>query len=65
MIMLSLIFFSIHFTHRNQKFIPYIYAFSTFFGVMAIIVFVVLLFDMIKGLVDNETCNFNFIFSFG
>lgn len=54
--MLSLILFSMHFSHRNPRFVPYIYGFATTFGILAIIVFIVLLYDMISGLVDGQTC---------
>lgn len=55
---------SIHLTHRNKKFIPYIYGISTFMGIASIIVFIVLLYDMISGFVDKDSCNFLIIFQF-
>lgn len=57
----SMIFFSLHLANRNKRFIPYIYAVSTIFGIFGISVFVVLAVDVIRGLVDNSTCNFIFI----
>lgn len=44
---LTLVFLSMHLTNKNQKFQPYIYAFSTLYGIFAIIIFVVLIVDLI------------------
>lgn len=51
MLFLGLIFKSIHFTNRNEKFIPYIYIVSTIFGMLAITIFIVLFVDMVTGIV--------------
>ena len=49
----SIIFYSLHLTNNNKKFKPYIYAVSTLLGIFSVIVFLVLLVDIIRGLVDN------------
>lgn len=57
MCLFGLIIFSMHFSHRNPSFITFIYGTSTFFGILAIIIFIVLMYDMIAGLIDGTTCN--------
>ena len=57
----SMIFFSLHFTNSYKKFKPYIYAVSTLFGFFAITVFIVLVVDVFRGLIDNAACNLNII----
>jgi hypothetical protein len=54
----SVIFFSLFLTNSNKKFKPYIYAVSTLFGFFAIAVFVVLVVDVFRGLINNEACTF-------
>jgi hypothetical protein len=56
MLMFGLIFKSIHFTHRTEEFISYVYACSTIFGIFATIVFIVLIVDMITGIIDSIKC---------
>jgi len=56
MLICSVVFFSLHLTNSNKKFKPYIYAISTLFGIFAIIVFLVLIVDVIRGLVNNDSC---------
>lgn len=53
----SIVFFSLHLTNGNKKYKPYLYAISTIFGIFSLIVFVVLLVDVIRGIVDNAACN--------
>lgn len=43
---LALIFFSMHLTNRNQKFVPYIYAVATLLGILSIMIFVLLAFEI-------------------
>ena len=54
--MLGLVLKSIHFTHREEKFIPYVYGMSTVMGLFSIAVFLVLLIDIIVGIVDSIKC---------
>ena len=56
MLVLSLIFFSLHLTNSNKRYKPYIYAISTLFGLFGIAVFLVLTIDVIRGLADSEQC---------
>ena len=55
---LGIVFLSIHLKHSNKKFIYYIYFVSTFYGVVSLITFVVIIADIMKGLVGFENCNF-------
>ncbi len=50
---LGLVFFSMHLTSRNTKFMPYIYIASTLFGLFSLIIFIVLTYDLITGLAGN------------
>lgn len=56
MLMLGLVFKSMHFTHRTERFIPYIYIMSTIMGMFSIAVFIVLFYDMILGIIDSILC---------
>ena len=56
MLMFGFVFYSMHFTHRHKRFLPFIYAISTIMGVFAIIVLVVLFVDMITGIVETINC---------
>lgn len=57
MMYLSIIYYSIHLTHSNKKFIYYIYLFSTLFGLFALTTFVIFFVDVIKGFAGLDTCN--------
>ena len=57
MLVLSLIFLSMHLTNSNKRYKPYIYAISTLFGLFGIAVFLVLTIDVVRGLADSEQCN--------
>lgn len=61
MMLLGIIFFSIHFKNGSKYFKPFIYGVSTVFGIFMIIVMGVLLVDIIRGLVSGTTRNFIFI----
>lgn len=63
-LILSVVFFSLHLTNNNQKFKPYLYVVSTLFGIFSIIVFAVLTVDVIRGLADSSACTTYFILSF-
>ena len=51
----SIIFFSLNLTNSSKVFKPYIYAVSTIFGLFMFCVFGVLIVDVIRGLISNET----------
>lgn len=54
MIYLSFIYFSMHLTNKNIKFIPYVYATSSLLGVLSLIIFIILAVDLIRGLIPCE-----------
>jgi hypothetical protein len=49
MMVLTIIFYSIHLTHSNKRFIYYIYLFSTIFGLFSLLTFIIFFVDVIKG----------------
>ena len=51
MVYLSFIYFSMHLTNKNNKFVPYIYATSSLLGVLSLIIFIILGVDLIRGLI--------------
>lgn len=60
-----ILYYSLHLTNNHKNYKPYIYAISTIFGILAISVFVVLVVDVFRGLLDNAACKFIIIqFSF-
>jgi len=50
----GLIFFSMHLTNKNKKFRPYIYGSTTFLGVFSFIIFIILMVDIVRGLINLE-----------
>jgi hypothetical protein len=60
MMILTIVFFSIHLTHSNKTFIYYIYLFSTIFGIFSFVTFVIFFVDVVKGFSgeNNGTCIF-------
>lgn len=58
---LGVVFFSVHLTHGNKKYIYYIYFFSTLYGLMSILTFVVIIVDIAKGFSGLNSCNMFFI----
>ena len=48
MLFLTLIFLSMHLTNRNKKFVPYIYITSTLLGVLSVMIFVLLAFEIFE-----------------
>lgn len=66
MLYLALIFFSMHLTNKNKKFLPYLYITSTMLGILSIVIFVLLGVDLVRGLADPDSasCNFYLLFSF-
>ncbi len=53
LMIMSILFFSLHLTNSNNRYKPYLYAVSTLLGVFSIVVFAVLAVDVIRGLIDN------------
>jgi cellulose synthase/poly-beta-1,6-N-acetylglucosamine synthase-like glycosyltransferase len=49
MMVLTIIFYSVHLTHSNKRFIYYIYLFSTIFGLFSLLTFIIFFVDVIKG----------------
>ena len=60
MLYLALIFFSMHLTNKNKKFVPYLYITSTMLGILSIVIFVLLGVDLIRGLADPDSASCNF-----
>jgi hypothetical protein len=54
--MLGLVLKSMHFTHRTEQFLPFIYGISTVMGLFSIAVFTVLFIDMAQGIADSIKC---------
>jgi hypothetical protein len=61
MLYLGLIFFSMHLTNKDKRFIPYVYITSTMLGLLSWAIFIVLFIDIIRG---SESCTFMLYFSF-
>ncbi len=57
LMILAIIFFSIHLTHSNKKFIYFIYLFSTIFGIFSILTFVIFFVDVVKGFAGLNNSN--------
>lgn len=58
LLIMTVVFLSLHLTNRHKRFIPYIYGISTLFGLFMVCVFLVLAVDIFRGLIDNAACNF-------
>lgn len=58
LLIMTIVFFSLHLTNRHKKFMPYIYGISTLFGMFMVCVFLVLIVDIFRGLLNNDTCNY-------
>lgn len=56
LILFAIIFFSIHLTHTNKKYIYFIYFFSTIFGLFSLATFIIFFIDVIKGFAGLDTC---------
>jgi len=57
----GIIFYSLHFKAGSSYFIPLIYTVSTIFGIFMLIIMGVLAVDIIRGLIDNSSCNLYFM----
>lgn len=61
LLIMTIVFMSLHLTNRHKRFIPYIYGVSTLFGLFMVCVFAVLVVDIFRGLINNDTCTLLFI----
>ena len=58
LLIMTIVFLSLHLTNRHKRFVPYIYGVSTLFGLFMVCVFLVLIVDIFRGLLtDNTACN--------
>ena len=57
----GVVFLSIHLTHGNKRFIYYVYFFSTMFGLLSLITFIVIIIDIANGFAAKDNCNFIYI----
>jgi hypothetical protein len=58
LMILAIIFFSIHLTHSNKRYIYFVYLFSTIFGIFSLLTFIIFFVDVIKGFAGLDTCTF-------
>ena len=58
MVFLGLVFFSTHLTNRHPKFKPFIYGSSTLYGIFSLIIIVVFTYDIVRGFLGDDSCNF-------
>ena len=56
LLIMTIVFFSLHLPNRHKKFMPYIYGISPLFGLFMVCVFLVLVVDIFRGLLNNDTC---------
>lgn len=56
MLIMTIVFLSLHLTNRHKRFMPYIYGVSTLFGLFMVCVFLVLVVDIFRGLLNNAAC---------
>ena len=62
LLMMGVIFNSLHFKNGDKFFKPLIYIVSSLFGLFMLIIMGVLFVDIVRGLMTNSTRNFSFIF---
>lgn len=55
---MSVILFSLLMKSDKKEFKSYLYLITTLFGIFAIIVFIVLLVDVVRGLINSSACIF-------
>lgn len=53
LLVMTIVFLSLHLTNSNSKLKPYIYGISTAMGIFMLVVFAVLTVDIVRGLIDN------------
>ena len=54
LVFMGFIFYSMHLTNKNPKFVPFIYGSSTLLGCLSLTIFIILAVDLIRGLIP---CN--------
>ena len=64
LLIMSIVFFSLHLTSNHKKYKPYLYLVSTLLGLFMIAVFIVLTIDILRGLIHNDSCKLLFIQSY-
>ena len=57
LLIITIVFYSLHFKNNNQNFKSIAYAASTLFGWFMLVVMGVLLVDIVRGLTQGSTCN--------
>jgi hypothetical protein len=57
-LMLSIVFFSLHLQSTAKKFKTFLYGVSTVLGIFSIAVFIVLLVDVLRGLINESGCKY-------
>lgn len=60
-LLMTLVFYSLHFKSNDKYFMPYIYGISTIFGLFMVAVFAVLTVDIFNGFIYGDACTFVFI----
>lgn len=58
LLLLTLVFYSLHLKNNDKHFKPYIYGVSTLFGLFMLAVFIVLAVDLFRGLIYGSACNY-------
>ena len=58
LLLMTIIFYSLHLTNNHKRFKPYIYGVSTLFGIFMVVVFLVLSVDIFRGLINNDQCTY-------
>lgn len=61
LLIMTVVFYSLHLTNNHPRFRRYIYGISTLFGLFMVVVFAVLAVDIVRGLINNSDCNYLFI----
>jgi len=57
----GIIFFSLHLTNNNKRYIYYIYLFSSLFGIFALVTFLIFFIDVIKSFAGSDASKYYFI----
>lgn len=60
LMILAIIYFSIHLTHSNKRYIYFVYLFSTIFGLFSLLTFIIFIVDVVKGFAGLDTCSCEF-----
>jgi cellulose synthase/poly-beta-1,6-N-acetylglucosamine synthase-like glycosyltransferase len=52
----GVVFYSIHLTHSNKKYIYYVYLVSSVYGLFSVMTFTVIIIDVAKGFAGSDNC---------